>query len=238
MVSRIASGRPLMPSLLLGQPMPDGPALPLTPEQFAVTREGMFRVVNGSGTAGRSRLDLDGIQMAGKTGTAQVAKLVSRGSVGTWKTRDHALFICYAPTDRPRYAMAVVIEHGTFGARAAAPIAKDVMTFLFDPAKAWDLAAEARTVLGRHGAGAPGCPLQFLRVAIWCQRPPRSRRTRPRTAMSLPMCLPMNRRRCRRWCRTSMRPNRCPPSARRHRHRLPPGPVPSASPSLTPATPR
>lgn len=98
----------------------------------------MFRVVNGSGTAGRSRLDLGGIQMAGKTGTAQVAKLVSRGSVGAWKTRDHALFICYAPTDRPRYAMAVVIEHGTFGARAAAPIAKDVMTFLFDPAKAWD----------------------------------------------------------------------------------------------------
>jgi penicillin-binding protein 2 len=47
------------------------------------------------------------------------------------------LFICYAPTDAPRYAMSVVVEHGTFGARAAAPIAKDVMTYLFDPAQAW-----------------------------------------------------------------------------------------------------
>jgi penicillin-binding protein 2 len=62
----------------------------------------------------------------------------SRGSVGDWKSRDHSLFICYAPTDAPRYAMSVVVEHGTFGARAAAPIAKDVMTFLFDPGKAWD----------------------------------------------------------------------------------------------------
>jgi penicillin-binding protein 2 len=64
--------------------------------------------------------------------------MVSRGSVSDWKSRDHSLFICYAPTDTPRYAMSVVVEHGTFGARAAAPIAKDVMTFLFDPATAMD----------------------------------------------------------------------------------------------------
>jgi penicillin-binding protein 2 len=133
MTARIASGRNLQPSLLLGKPMPPGPPLPFTPEQLAVTHEGMFRVVNGSGTAGASRIDIGGIKMAGKTGTAQVRKLVSRGSVGDWKSRDHALFVCYAPADAPRYAMAVVIEHGTFGARAAAPIAKDVMTFLFDP---------------------------------------------------------------------------------------------------------
>ncbi len=71
--------------------------------------------------------------MAGKTGTAQVRRLVARGHFGDWKGRDHALFVCYAPTDAPRYAMSVVIEHGTFGAAAAAPIAKDIMTFLFDP---------------------------------------------------------------------------------------------------------
>jgi penicillin-binding protein 2 len=99
----------------------------------------MFRVVNGSGTGVGSRIDINGVHMAGKTGTAQVRAMTSRGHVGDWKSRDHSLFICYAPTDTPRYAMAVVIEHGTFGARAAAPIAKDVMTFLFDPAKAWDV---------------------------------------------------------------------------------------------------
>jgi penicillin-binding protein 2 len=138
MVSRIASGRNLQPSLVFGHEKPPGPALPFTPEQLAVTHDGMFRVVNGSGTGVGSKIDINGVHMAGKTGTAQVRALTSRGHVGDWKSRDHSLFVCYAPTDVPRYAMSVVIEHGTFGARAAAPIAKDVMTFLFDPAKAWD----------------------------------------------------------------------------------------------------
>jgi penicillin-binding protein 2 len=133
MTARIATGRNLQPSLIHGKPKPLGPNLPFTSEQLRVVHEGMFRVVNGSGTAGRSRIDINGVKMAGKTGTAQVRAMISRGSYGDWKSRDHALFICYAPADDPQYAMAVVVEHGTFGARAAAPIAKDVMTFLFDP---------------------------------------------------------------------------------------------------------
>ncbi len=133
MTARIASGRNLRPTLIFGDAKQSGPALPFTPEQLAVTHDGMFRVVNGSGTGGGSRIDINGIKMAGKTGTAQVQKLISRGHVGNWKSRDHALFVCYAPTDAPRYAMAVVVEHGGFGASAAAPIAKDVMTYLFDP---------------------------------------------------------------------------------------------------------
>ena len=137
MTARIASGKNLQPSLIFGQEKPPGPPLPFTPEQLAVTHDGMFRVVNGNGTAGGSRIDIGGIKMAGKTGTAQVRALVTRGHFGDWKGRDHALFVCYAPADAPRYAMAVVVEHGTFGARAAAPIAKDVMTFLFDPQTAW-----------------------------------------------------------------------------------------------------
>jgi penicillin-binding protein 2 len=136
MTARIASGRNLQPSLTSAHKKLLGPAFPFTPEQLAVAHDGMFRVVNGSGTGGGSRIDINGVKMAGKTGTAQVQALVSRGQVGAWKTRDHSLFICYAPTDVPRYAMAVVIEHGTFGARAAAPVAKDVMTFLFDRDKA------------------------------------------------------------------------------------------------------
>ncbi|HEU4652089.1 MAG TPA: penicillin-binding transpeptidase domain-containing protein, partial [Croceibacterium sp.] len=148
MTSRIATGRNLVPSLMFGQPKPLGPALPFTPEQLAVTRDGMFRVVNGSGTGVGSRLQLEGIQMAGKTGTAQVRRLTARGHVGAWKDRDHSLFVCYAPTDLPRYAMAVVVEHGTFGARAAAPIARDVMTCLFDPDKAWATLLEMEKTWG------------------------------------------------------------------------------------------
>jgi penicillin-binding protein 2 len=139
MTARLASGKNLVPSLMAGQQKPLGPALPFTPEQLAVAHDGMFRVVNGSGTATASRLNLGDIRMAGKTGTAQVRAMVNRGSVSDWKSRDHSLFICYAPTDAPRYAMSVVVEHGTFGARAAAPIAKDVMTYLFDPGKAMDV---------------------------------------------------------------------------------------------------
>ncbi len=155
MTSRIASGLNLQPSLIFGQPKPLGSALPFTPEQLAVAHDGMFRVVNGSGTATASRLQIGDIRMAGKTGTAQVRALVSRGSVGNWKSRDHSLFVCYAPTDKPQYAMAVVVEHGTFGARAAAPIARDVMTYLFDPAKAMD-------VLNSMEAGWGGTPQQRM----------------------------------------------------------------------------
>jgi penicillin-binding protein 2 len=73
--------------------------------------------------------------MAGKTGTAQVVSLsISNGKTGPWKYRDHGLFIFFAPYDNPRYAGAVVIEHGG-GSGAAYPIARDVMTFMFDPAK-------------------------------------------------------------------------------------------------------
>ncbi len=171
MTARIASGKNLQPSLIFGQEKPPGPALPFTPEQLAVTHDGMFRVVNGNGTAGGSRIDIGGIKMAGKTGTAQVRALVTRGHFGDWKGRDHALFVCYAPADAPRYAMAVVVEHGTFGARAAAPIAKDVMTFLFDPQTAlatlasleqgWGgtpserMESKYRAYVSRVGTGAP-----------------------------------------------------------------------------------
>jgi penicillin-binding protein 2 len=171
MTSRIASGHNLRPSLLYGQPKPFGPALPFTPEQLGVVHDGMFNVVNGSGTGRGSRIDINGVLMAGKTGTAQVRRLISRGHVADWKSRDHSLFICYAPTDAPRYAMSVVVEHGGFGASAAAPIAKDVMTYLFDPGKAWDtllalekdwggtaqerLDARYRQYVAQYGVGAP-----------------------------------------------------------------------------------
>jgi penicillin-binding protein 2 len=148
MVSRIASGKNLLPSLLYGQPKPLGPALPFTPEELQVPHDGMFNVVNGHGTGVGSKLQVPGIMMAGKTGTAQVRALTARGHVGDWKSRDHSLFIGYAPTDTPRYAMSVVVEHGTFGARAAAPIARDVLTYLFDPGRAWDTLLEMEKTWG------------------------------------------------------------------------------------------
>ncbi|CAD7336160.1 penicillin-binding protein 2 [Sphingomonadales bacterium 56] len=137
MAGRIASGRNIQPRLVKGR-YPEAPFMPFPKEHFDAVRGGMWEVVNGDGTAGRSRLDLPGIQMGGKTGTAQVRKIAGsqRGQSGAWKYRDHGLFVCFAPTSNPRYAASVVIEHGMGGSRAAAPVAKDVLTYLFDPAKA------------------------------------------------------------------------------------------------------
>ncbi|APZ98459.1 penicillin-binding protein 2 [Sphingopyxis sp. QXT-31] len=138
MAARIASGRKLYPRLVNRQFRND--PLPYSADALAVARHGMDLVVNGpGGTAGRSRLPLDGIAMAGKTGTAQVRGLnTGNGKSGSWRFRDHGLFVCFAPVDKPKYAAGIVIEHGMGGSRAAAPVAKDFMTFLYDREKAME----------------------------------------------------------------------------------------------------
>jgi penicillin-binding protein 2 len=137
MAARIASGRNVQPNLIGVQKQP-APLLGVPQEHLDVTRGGMWEVVNGDGTAGASRLQVPGVEMCGKTGTAQVRKIVGsqRGQSGDWKYRDHGLFVFFAPYDNPRYAGSVVIEHGLGGARAAAPVAKDVLTYLFDQERA------------------------------------------------------------------------------------------------------
>ncbi len=170
MTSRIASGRNLVPSLMFGHPKPLGHALPFTPEQLAVTHDGMFRVVNGSGTAARSRLQIGDIQMAGKTGTAQVRRLVSRGHVGDWKSRDHALFICYAPTEAPRYAMSVVVEHGDFRSLGGGPDCQGCDDLPVRSDQGLGRSARIGKDLGRPAGFAHGGEIQALCRAIWRHR--------------------------------------------------------------------
>jgi len=133
MSARIASGLNIQPEILVKNRPPPKP-LSFPKEHLDIVREGMNLVVNGAGTAVRSKLQLEDVAMGGKTGTAQVRRIAGsqRGQSGEWKYRDHGLFVCFAPVDQPRYGAAVVIEHGMGGARAAAPIAKDVLTFLYD----------------------------------------------------------------------------------------------------------
>lgn len=140
MAGRIASGRNIDPQLLKRQQSVAGQPLDLPPEHFEIVRKAMWEVVNGDGTAGRSRLPFEQYAMGGKTGTAQVRRISAgqRGQGGDWKYRDHGLFVCFAPTQNPRYAASVVIEHGMGGSRAAAPVARDVLTWLFDKQKAMD----------------------------------------------------------------------------------------------------
>ncbi len=155
--SRIATGRAVQPHLtrslngiLQPQALPaTWPTLGLPDDHLAALRAGMFAVVNEAhGTAPKARLSLAGIQMAGKTGSAQVRR-VSRalresGHFNSarlpWEFRPHALFICFAPYDNPRYAAAVVVEHGNAAAEVAAPLARDIMTdtLIRDPANRRD----------------------------------------------------------------------------------------------------
>ena len=115
-----------------GEAPPEFAALEVSQEALAVVREGLDAVVNErGGTAGASRLQLKGVAMAGKTGTSQVRS--SRGDKRKdmdkpREQRPHALFVAYAPVQAPRYAAAVVIEHGASGSRAAAPVVRDILT--------------------------------------------------------------------------------------------------------------
>jgi penicillin-binding protein 2 len=138
MPARIGSGKLLQPRLLMGKPRKPIPPLDVDPKHLEFVRAAMTSVVNDHGTAVASKLPLDGILMAGKTGTAQVFRLGERGVKNSnWALRDHALFIAFAPADKPRYAIGCIIEHGGFGASAAAPIVRDSMTYLFDKQKAF-----------------------------------------------------------------------------------------------------
>ena len=141
MPARLASGKLLKPRLLMDDRRPPTPDLNADPAHLEFVRKAMAAVVNGSGTAVGSKLPLEGIQMAGKTGTAQVSRLGERGHQSNWTLRDHALFIAFAPADKPRFAIGCIIEHGGFGASAAAPIVRDSMTFLFDQQKAMEALA-------------------------------------------------------------------------------------------------
>ena len=81
---------------------------------FPEVIEGMYRAVNsGYGSGGTATIAaVDGLEICGKTGTAQNP----RGD-------DNSVFICFAPKDNPRIAVAAYVENGSFGARWAAPIA-------------------------------------------------------------------------------------------------------------------
>jgi penicillin-binding protein 2 len=138
MAARLATSEIVVPRIQFSNNVPKFESMGVSADDKFYIRQAMSDVVNGPGTAGRAKLPIDNVFMAGKTGTAQVVGLnLSDGKSGPWKYRDHGLFIFFAPFDNPRYAGAVVIEHGG-GSGAAYPIARDVMTYLFDPQKGMD----------------------------------------------------------------------------------------------------
>jgi penicillin-binding protein 2 len=98
---------------------------------WQAVRSGMRRVIHGAAGTARALLPLDGYEMGGKSGTAQVVKMSQeeekQSSDVASHLRHHALFIAYAPFDQPSIVVAVVVEHGGGGSREAAPVAKNVI---------------------------------------------------------------------------------------------------------------
>ena len=102
----------------------------VTPEKLAAIREGMWLVVNGgAGTARRAKIE--GKDVCGKTGTAQVISLTGRAAARTSKNlRDHGWFTFFAPRDNPEIAGVVFLEHGIHSANAAS-VAKHILLTYF-----------------------------------------------------------------------------------------------------------
>ena len=140
MSARIATGREVTPRLIksidgIEQPSGLGESLGINENTLRRIRASMTDVCNHQrGTAYRSRILPAEAKMAGKTGTSQVRRItaeeraagVTRNEDLPWERRDHALFVNYAPLDNPRFAVAVVVEHGGGGSATAAPIARDI----------------------------------------------------------------------------------------------------------------
>lgn len=143
MTARISSGRQIDPQLIRSvdgvKKLPgDFPPLDISESSLRVARAGMDAVMNSArGTARKARIEREEWRMVGKTGTSQVRNITAaeraRGVISNdqlpWERRDHALFVCYAPFDAPRYAVSVVVEHGGGGSTVAAPVARDIMLF-------------------------------------------------------------------------------------------------------------
>jgi len=103
-------------------------------DYMEMVRQGMMDVVQGPrGTA--RKVAIKGLNIAGKTGTAQVVRLAQykglRESAIPYKYRDHAWFTCFAPAEKPEIAVTVLVEHGLHGGSAAGPIARAILREYF-----------------------------------------------------------------------------------------------------------
>lgn len=164
MTARLVNGgRAVVPRLAKAAPgtAEAAPSIDVDPRWLDLAIKGMNRVMNNqSGTAFRSRITEPGMQIGGKTGTSQVVRISRaerlsgvrrREEDKPWHERHHALFVGYGPIDNPRYACAVIIEHGGGGGSAAAPVASDILR------EAMRLDPLSRTVLAPSGtAKKPG----------------------------------------------------------------------------------
>lgn len=137
LVAEIANGGyQITPHLVKRENIDDNLPLNLNKNSLKNITRGMNAVVNEEGgTAYGSRFVFQGDKMAGKTASTQVRRIslkereegIKSQDELPWELRDHGMFVAFTPVDNPRYAVAVVVEHGGGGSRAAAPLASKIL---------------------------------------------------------------------------------------------------------------
>ena len=138
MMARVVSNKEVKPRIIYSEKTPAFKNLGLQEKNIRHVLTGLEEVTKTGGTASGSAINVNGKKMGGKTGTSQVrniSKAERKTGVLTteqlsWNLRNHGLFVGYAPTDKPKYAVCVIMEHaGGSGpaARATAAVMKELL---------------------------------------------------------------------------------------------------------------
>ena len=134
MMARVASNKEVKPRLIYSNKKPTFKNLGLQEKNIKHVLTGLEQVTQKGGTAYGSAINVNGKKLGGKTGTSQVRNISkSERQTGVltnnqlkWNLRNHGLFVGYAPTDKPKYAVCVIMEHAG-GSSPAAHAVSDVM---------------------------------------------------------------------------------------------------------------
>ncbi len=132
MMARTASNKNIIPRLIKNEQKPKFDKLGLQQKNIKAVLNGLEQVTKKGGTASGSAINVNGKYMGGKTGTSQVrsiskaerAKGVLTNEQLKWSMRNHGLFVGYAPTNKPKYAICVITEHSGSSGPAAKTAAK------------------------------------------------------------------------------------------------------------------
>jgi penicillin-binding protein 2 len=142
--------------------------LPFKYDNLHKVHLGMIAVSNEAGGTARADIGVEGVTIAGKTGTSQVRRIsmaerrsgVISNAALPWNRRDHGLFVSYAPADKPKYCCVVIVEHGGGGSKAAAPRAREILkaTLLKDPSRRPAFSARQQMAEVAPGTAPPATP--------------------------------------------------------------------------------
>ena len=138
MMARVASNKNVIPRFIYSEKKPKFKKLGIQEKNIQYVLNGLEQVTQKGGTAAGSAINVNGKKMGGKTGTSQVRNISQterqRGVLTTeqlkWNLRNHGLFVGYAPTNNPKYAVCVIMEHAggsSPAARASATVLKELL---------------------------------------------------------------------------------------------------------------